>query len=46
MTPSASHPRVAQGIEPNLFIIIIVLCVALLCAIAAGAHEKIGRAHV
>jgi hydrogenase/urease accessory protein HupE len=39
MTPSASRHRVAQGIEPNLFIIIIVLCVALLCAIAASAHE-------
>ena len=31
--------RPSPGIEPNLFIGFIVVCVVLLCAIAASAHE-------
>jgi hydrogenase/urease accessory protein HupE len=38
-------PRVAEGLEPNLFIALIVFCVSLLCAIAASAHE-IGKTQV
>jgi hydrogenase/urease accessory protein HupE len=45
MTPAASRGRSAQGIEPNLFIALIVVCIALLCAIAASAHE-IGKTQV
>ena len=45
MTPSALPRRGGRGVEPNLFIAFIVVCVALLCAIAASAHE-IGKTQV
>ena len=40
-----SGRRTIHGVEPNLFIVIITLCVALLIAIVASAHE-IGKTQV
>ena len=40
-----SRRRPTHGVEPNLFIVIITLCIAMLVAIVASAHE-IGKTQV